>query len=163
PAPGPPRRRRARRLAVRDRPAARSGPPAIARRRLRATPPSAPDARETSPCRLPSAGGALAGAVPAGGQLARSCCLPYFREAMRGRLLDRRRGHGHFARGRLSLVAESRGRSCSRSGKGRLALPMRVTPKSGCRLRTSVGRSYASRSSLWIWAGSSRFTRRKLV
>src|SRR5439155_6175821 len=33
----------------------------------------------------------------------------------RGRLPDRRRGHGHFGRGRLSLVAESRGRSCSRS------------------------------------------------
>jgi hypothetical protein len=47
----------------------------------------------------------------------------------RGRLPDRRRGHGHFARGRLSLVAESRGRSCSRSGKGRLAPPIPVTPK----------------------------------
>src|SRR6266436_1083575 len=40
----------------------------------------------------------------------------------RGRLPDRRRGHGHFGRGRLSLVAESRGRSYSRSGKGRLAI-----------------------------------------
>jgi len=30
-------------------------------------------------------------------------------------------GHSHFGRGRLSLVAESRGRSCSRSGRGRLA------------------------------------------
>src|SRR4029077_4865594 len=47
----------------------------------------------------------------------------------RGRLPDRRRGHGHFGRGRLSLVAESRGRSCSRSGKGRLAPPIPVTPK----------------------------------
>ena len=45
----------------------------------------------------------------------------------RGRLPDRRRGHGHFGRGRLSLVAESRGRSCSRSGKGRLAPPIPVT------------------------------------
>src|SRR5437879_6311173 len=32
----------------------------------------------------------------------------------RGRLLDRRPGRGHFGRGRLSLVAECRGRSCSR-------------------------------------------------
>src|SRR5882672_3849733 len=48
----------------------------------------------------------------------------------RGRLLDRRRGLGHFGRGRLSVVAESRGRSCSRSGKGRLAPPpIPVTPK----------------------------------
>src|SRR4030095_15360277 len=47
----------------------------------------------------------------------------------RGRLPDRRRGHGHFGRGRLSLVAESRGRSCSCSGKGRLAPPDFVTPK----------------------------------
>src|SRR5262249_54094983 len=31
----------------------------------------------------------------------------------RGRLPDRRRGRGHFGRGRLSLVAESRSRSCS--------------------------------------------------
>src|SRR5262249_880710 len=31
----------------------------------------------------------------------------------RGRLPDRRRGHGHFGRGRLSLVAESRGRQGS--------------------------------------------------
>src|SRR6516164_3986839 len=33
----------------------------------------------------------------------------------RGRLPDRRRGHGHFGRGRLSLVAGRRGRTCSRS------------------------------------------------
>ena len=64
----------------------------------------------------------------------------------RGRLPDRRRGHGHFARGRLSLVAESRGRSCSRSGKGRLAPPIPArqklfgdtgvycAPRSSCRL-----------------------------
>jgi hypothetical protein len=44
----------------------------------------------------------------------------------RGRLLDRRRGRGHFGRGRRSLVAESRGRSCSRSGKGRLAMSLAV-------------------------------------
>src|SRR5215467_14607673 len=35
----------------------------------------------------------------------------------RGRLPDRRRGHGHFGRGRLSLVAESRG-VVSRSPNG---------------------------------------------
>ena len=32
------------------------------------------------------------------------------------------RGHGHFGRGRLSLAAESRRRSCSPSGKGRLPI-----------------------------------------
>ena len=35
------------------------------------------------------------------------------RTSCRGRLPDRRQGHGHFGRWRLSLVAESRGRSCS--------------------------------------------------
>src|SRR5215467_2562010 len=34
-----------------------------------------------------------------------------FRVRRRGRLPDRRRGHGHFGRGRLSFVAESRGRA----------------------------------------------------
>src|SRR5262249_58538751 len=57
----------------------------------------------------------------------------------RGRFLDRWGGHGHFGRGRLSLVAESRGRSCSCSGKGRLAPPIPVTPK-------TVGRDV---SALW--------------
>src|SRR4029077_5478930 len=49
-----------------------------------------------------------------------------FRVRRRSRLPDRRRGLSHFARGRLSFVAESRGRF--RSGKGRLAPPSRATP-----------------------------------
>src|SRR6266508_4112119 len=48
-----------------------------------------------------SVGNREAGSLP---RVARFCVR------RRGRLPDRRRGHGHFTRGRLSLVAESRGR-----------------------------------------------------
>jgi len=66
-----------------------------------------------------------------------------FRVHRRSRLPDRRRGLSHFARGRLSFVAESRGRSCFRSGKGRLApripvMPENCRPRRFCRLRSWI-------------------------
>src|SRR4030088_2529310 len=54
-----------------------------------------------------------------------------FRVHRRSRLPDRRRGLSHFARGRLSFVAESRGRSCFRSGKGRLAKSRAASTQAG--------------------------------
>jgi hypothetical protein len=60
----------------------------------------------------------------------------------RGRLLDRRRGLGHFGRGRLSLVAESRGCSCSRSGKGRLAPA--ISSPDYCQPMSDMGQSRRS-------------------
>src|SRR5215510_835199 len=67
----------------------------------------------------------------------------------RGGLLDRRRGRSHFGGGRLSLVAESRGRSCFRSGTTPLLpLPGLDVAAEVIRLRPggSVGDIESSRS-----------------